>query len=54
MSDGEWRRRAQALIQLLDEWSEGDEADAEEQRETWASLKQALDEGRPSELKHFP
>jgi hypothetical protein len=54
MSDEEWRRRAQALIELLDEWSSGDEADELEQRETWEALRQALDDGRPPELKHFP
>jgi hypothetical protein len=54
MPDEEWRRRAQALIQLLDEWSNADEADQQEQRETWEALKQALDEGRPPHLKHFP
>lgn len=38
-----WRQRATAAIQLLDEWSAGDE---HEQRETWTKLRHALDEDR--------
>jgi hypothetical protein len=39
-----------ALIRLLDEFARGDEA---EQRETFESLKRALDEGRRPGYKLF-
>jgi hypothetical protein len=45
------KKKNLAAIRLLDSWSEGDD---EEQRETWAYLKRALDEGRLSSLKLFP
>ncbi len=45
------RRRNQAAIDLLESW---DTDDPEEQRETWAFLKQALDEDRLSDRKFFP
>ena len=41
-------KRNQALIEMLNEWSKGDEQDQEEQRETWELLKRLLDEDRPS------
>ncbi len=44
-------RIAQALIQLLRSWREGDE---QEQHSTWEYLKQALDEDRLSERTLFP
>ena len=47
-------KRNQALIEMLDEWSQGDEQDQEEQRETWELLKRLLDEDRPSSRKLFP
>ena len=47
-------RRNQALIALMDEWSQGDEQDQEEQRETWELLKRLLDEDRPSYRRLFP
>jgi hypothetical protein len=47
-------KRNQALIEMLDEWSQGDEQDQEEQRETWELLKRLLDEDRPSYRKLFP
>ncbi len=47
-------KRNQALIEMLNEWSEGDEQDQEEQRETWELLKRLLDEDRPSYRKLFP
>jgi hypothetical protein len=54
-SEEEQRRRQieknQALIQLLDSWSMGDE---QEQRETWEYLRKALDEDRLSDRKLFP
>lgn len=46
-------RKNQAAIELLRSWSE-DDSDAEEQRETWEYLKQALDEDRLSDRKLFP
>jgi hypothetical protein len=39
------------IRQLLQSWLEGD---VEEHRETWALLKQALDEDRPAVRKLFP
>ena len=42
--------RNQAAIALLNSWMEEDE---EEQRETFAFLKRALDEDRPSYRKLF-
>ena len=52
-STDEERRREQHLTlkRLLASWRAGD---AEEQRETWAFLKKALDEDRPSYRKLFP
>ena len=44
-------RRNQAVIDLLNSW---EHEDPEEQRETWAFLKQALDEDRLSYRKLFP
>ena len=44
-------RRNQAVIDLLNSWEDDD---PEEQRETWAFLKQALDEDRLSYRKLFP
>ena len=39
-----------ALARLLDDWMQGDEA---EQRETFESLRQSLDEDRPAGYKLF-
>jgi hypothetical protein len=39
-----------ALVRLLDEWMQGDEA---EQRATFQSLRRALDEDRPVGYKLF-
>ena len=47
-------RRNQPIIDLLNEWSHGDEQDQEEQRETWDLVKRLLDEDRPSYRKLFP
>jgi hypothetical protein len=47
-------KQNQALIEMLNEWSEGDGHDQEEQRETWELLKRLLDEDRPSYRKLFP
>jgi hypothetical protein len=47
-------KRNQALLEMLNEWSQGDEQDQEEQRETWELLKRLLDEDRPSHRKLFP
>lgn len=47
-------RQNQALIELMNEWSQGDEQDQEEQRETWELLKRLLDEDRSSYRKLFP
>lgn len=52
--DAEQAQRARDLIALLESWCSGDEADAEEQRETWEYLKRALDEDRLSDRKLFP
>jgi hypothetical protein len=48
----ERERRDQAVLQLLQSWV--DEGDEEEQRETLAYLKQALDEDRSSSRRLFP
>lgn len=48
------RAKNAAAIRLLRAWREGDESDEQEQRETWAYLKQALDEDRLSNRKLFP
>lgn len=45
--------RAQALAELLDSWVNCGEEEAQEQRETLAFLKKALDEDRPSYRKLF-
>jgi hypothetical protein len=46
------QRHNAAAIELLRSWkAEGDE---QEQRETLAYLKQAVDESRPGQRKHFP
>jgi hypothetical protein len=54
--DTEQRRQQaiqnQALTAALRSWRE--EGDEEEQRETWAFLKAALDADRPSNRKLFP
>ncbi|MDQ2808513.1 MAG: hypothetical protein M3Z04_16635 [Chloroflexota bacterium] len=42
-------RRNGPLLELLDSWTTGDEAAAQDQRETWAYLKQALEESRSVE-----
>jgi hypothetical protein len=42
------------LIALLDSWVAVDEEGIQEQKETWAFLKQALDEDRLSNRKLFP
>lgn len=47
----EQRRRNKAVIDLLDSWEQDD---PEEQRETWALLKQTIDEDRLSYRKLFP
>jgi hypothetical protein len=47
-------KQNQALIEMLNEWSEGDEQDQEEQRETWELLKRLLDEDCPSRRQLFP
>ncbi len=47
-------RRNQPLVDLLNEWSHGDEQDQEEQQETWELVKRLLDEDRPSYRKLFP
>lgn len=41
-------------IALLESWCDVDEAEAEEQRETFEYLKRVLDEDRLSERKLFP
>ena len=41
-------------INLLDSWCEVDEAQVQEQRETWEYLKKVLDEDRLSDRKLFP
>jgi hypothetical protein len=46
----EWRKRADAVIKLLDEWMT---EDPEYDRETWKELKKMLDEDRPSSRKLF-
>jgi hypothetical protein len=46
--------RRQAVIQLLRSWREAEGDAAQEQRETWAFLQQALDEDRLSYRKLFP
>ncbi|MBM3475163.1 MAG: hypothetical protein FJX75_18020 [Armatimonadetes bacterium] len=43
--------QVRSAIALLRSWQDGD---AEEQRDTWEFLKQALDEDRPSYRKLFP
>jgi type II secretory pathway pseudopilin PulG len=48
----EREQRDQAVFQLLQSWV--DEGDEEEQRETLAYLKQALDEDRSSARQLFP
>lgn len=45
------RTESAALIRLLDEWMQGDEA---EQRATFQSLRRAIDEDRPAGYKLFP
>jgi hypothetical protein len=40
-----------ALVRLLDEWMQDDEA---EQRATFQTLRRALDEDRPAGYKLFP
>jgi len=46
------QRHSAAAIKLLQSWeAEGDE---QEQRETLAYIKQAVDESRPGQRKHFP
>jgi hypothetical protein len=47
------QRRREALAQLLASWREGDEEDLQDQRETGAFLRKALDEDRPSYRKFF-
>jgi hypothetical protein len=44
------RQKNQAAIELLRSWRQGDE---QEQQETLAYLKRALDEDRLSDRKHF-
>ena len=46
--------KARALRELLDSWINCSEEEAQEQRETWAFLKKALDEDRLSYRKLFP
>ena len=41
-------------LQLLEEWSQGDNEDEQDQRETWEYLKRVLDEDRWSARKLFP
>jgi hypothetical protein len=53
-SPGERPTINQTAIDLLLSWTDGDEEDEQEQRETMHYLRVALDEGRPPELKHFP
>lgn len=46
------RSHSVATIKLLQSWeAKGDE---QEQRETLAFLKEAVDESRPGQRKHFP
>jgi hypothetical protein len=46
------QRHRTAALKLLQSWdTEGDE---QEQRETLAFIKQAIDESRPGQRKHFP
>ncbi len=42
-------KRNGPLLELLDSWTTGDEAAVQDQRETWAYLKQALEESRSVE-----
>jgi hypothetical protein len=46
------QQKTEELLQLLDVWFQA--GDAEEQRETWEFLKQALDEDRLSDRRLFP
>ena len=46
--------RNQPAIDLLDAWGDADEAEIQDQIETWEFLKRALDEDRPSYRKFFP
>jgi hypothetical protein len=46
------QQKTDVLLQLLESWVQ--EGDAEEQRETWEFLKQALDEDRFSDRRLFP
>ena len=48
------RAKREAAIRLLRSWREEGEHDEQEQRETWAYLKKALDENRLSNRKLFP
>jgi hypothetical protein len=48
------RQRISRTIADLDALLATTEEEAEEQRETWRLLKQALDEHRPSHAKLFP
>ena len=41
-------------VNLLDSWCNVDEAEAQEQQETWFYLKKVLDEDRLSDRKLFP
>ncbi len=46
------QQKTEELLQLLESWAQ--DGDAEEQRETWEFLKQALDEDRLSDRRLFP
>lgn len=46
------RSHGAAAIKLLQSWDA--EGDAQEQRETLTFLKEAVDESRPGQRKHFP
>ncbi len=48
------RVKHEAAIQVLRSLREGGKRDEQEQRETWAYLKKALDENRLSDRKLFP
>lgn len=46
--------QVQKVIDMLDEWCNVDEEEAQEQRETLEYLMKVIDEDRPSYRKLFP
>lgn len=45
------RERRERLVALIQSWRDADEAEQEEQCETWAYLQRALNEHRTSERR---